>query len=348
MREAPPGPAAQELKLSSDSPQLKFVKVETVEESAAATTVSFTGRVTFDEDRTQRVASPLDGRATLLLVKPGDKVKMGQALIEMSSPQVSQFQADVQRAQQDADVAQKAVERSRKLHGEGAISDKDLAQAEADSAKAKSEVARASAHLRSLGIAPGDPAVGATLRAGVAGTVVERNILVGQEIRADATVPLLTISDLDTVWVVADIYEQDLGLVERGAAVIVHVSAYPGDAFPGTIGHLGDVVDPNSRTVKLRCVIPNPAGRLKPEMFAKIELSEGKGKKVMLIPSKAVLSDAEHSRVVVAEPDNVFRMRVVQVGSDVDGKVRVLDGLKPGERIVTEGALFLKNELDNR
>src|ERR1019366_734563 len=92
----------------------------------------------------------------------------------------------------------------------------------------------------------------------IAGTVVERNVLLGQEVRADATTPLLTITNLDTVWVLADVYEQDLGLVQTGAAVAVRVPAYPNQSFPGTIAHLGDVVDTTSRTVKLRCVVPNP------------------------------------------------------------------------------------------
>ena len=336
------------VKLEPGSPRMKFVKVEVLEETDAAATVTLTGRVTFDEDRTQRVSTPLDGRATALLVKPGDKVKVGQSLIELSSPQVAQFQSDVQRAHQDAEIAQRTVDRAHKLRVDGAVSDKDLAQAEADLNKAKSEVARTSAHIRSLGISATDPGASSSLRAGVAGTVVERNVLVGQEVRADAPLPLLTISNLDTVWVLADVYEQDLGLVAPGAAVAVRVSAYPAESFPGTIGHLGDVVDPTSRTVKLRCVVPNPGQRLKPEMFAKVELTETNGKKVLVVPSRAILNDSEHSRVVVGTGDNVFRMRVVQVGPEVGGKVRVLDGLKPGEKIVTEGALFLKNEIDNR
>jgi cobalt-zinc-cadmium efflux system membrane fusion protein len=341
-------PAPGTVVVEPGSARAKFIKVDAVQESDAAATVTLTGRVAFDEDHTQRVSSPLDGRATSLLVKPGDRVKVGQSLIELTSPQVAQFQSDAQKAQQDADIAQRTVDRAHKLHTEGAVSDKDLAQAEADLNKAKSEAARASAHMRALGISPSDPTVGVAIRAGVAGTVVERNVLVGQEVRQDATVPLLTISNLETVWVLADVYEQDLSLLSPGAAVNVKVAAYPGEAFPGTIGHLGDVVDPTSRTVKLRCVVPNPDSRLKPEMFAKIELTGTGGKKVIVVPSRAVLNDSEHSRVVVADADNLFRMRVVQVGPETGGVVRVIEGLRPGEHVVTEGALFLKNEIDNR
>jgi cobalt-zinc-cadmium efflux system membrane fusion protein len=336
------------LKLPADSPKLPFIKVETVAESAATASVTLTGRVAFDEDHTQRVASPIDGRAVALMVKPGDLVKAGQALLELSSPHVGELQSAAQKAEQDLAVAQKAIDRAHTLQKDGAISEREVAQAEADFRKAKSDVGSTSAQLRSLGITASDPTVGVALRAQIAGTVVERNVLVGQEVRADATVPLITISDLHTVWVRADVYEQDLKLVKEGDNVAVSVEAYPGEKFPGLVAHVGDVVDPSSHTVKLRCVLPNPDGRLKPEMFAKIELSDAGAAKVILIPSKAVLADSEHTRVIVQTPDGTFHMKVVSVGPEVDGQVRVLSGLVPGERVVTQGALFLKGDIEDQ
>jgi membrane fusion protein, heavy metal efflux system len=336
------------IKLEPTSPRMQFVKVEKLEESEAAASVILTGRVGFDEEHTQRVASPLDGRATAILVKPGDKVAIGQALVELSSPQVSQLQSDAQKANMDLTLAQRTVERQRKLRADGAVSEKDLLQAESDLKKLTSDVGRATAQLHALGVSASDPAVGVFLRARVAGTVVERNVLVGQEVRADATTPLLTITNLSSVWVLADVYEQDLGLVEEGAKVRIRVPAYPTTAFDGTVGHVGDVLDPASRTVKARCVVPNPDTRLKPEMFARVELAELGGKKVIVVPSRAILNDAEHSRVIVAGDDNVYRMRVVQAGPEIDGRVRLLGGVTAGERVVVEGALFLKSEIDNR
>ena len=177
--------------------------------------------------------------------------------------------------------------------------------------------------------------------------MVERNVLVGQEVRADATAPLMLISDLETLWVSADVYEQDLAVVTPGATVNVRVPAYPGDTFAGTVAHMGEVVDPTSRTVKLRCLVPNPSRKLKPEMFAKVSLAEPPGRKVLLIPAKAVLNEAGKSRVIRVE-GNVYRPVFVEVGPETDGKVRVLDGLKAGDKIVTEGALFLKHDIDNK
>jgi cobalt-zinc-cadmium efflux system membrane fusion protein len=332
--------------LDKNSPHLQFLKIETVQESDAAGTVTFPGRVAFDEDHTQRVSTPVDGRATALLVNAGNAVKVGQPLVRLSSPQVGELQAEAQKAAQDLAIAQKTVDRVHRLLVEGAVSEKEVAQAEADLAKAKSAATQANARLASLNVPASDPGASVSLLAQVAGTVVERNVLVGQEVRADATTPLLTITNLDVVWVLADVYEQDLSLVQAGAAVSVRVPAYPNQAFPGTIAHLGDVVDTNSRTVKLRCVVPNPEGRLKPEMFAKVDLTATGGAKVIFVSSRAVLSDSERPRVIVVTSEDTFQLRPVEVGSEVEGRMRILSGLKPNEKVVTDGALFLKNEIE--
>jgi cobalt-zinc-cadmium efflux system membrane fusion protein len=304
--------------------------------------------VSFDEDHTQRVASPIDGRAVSILVKLGDKVRPGQALIELSSPNVGQLQADAQKAVSDLALSTKALERVHKLQAEGAVADKEVAQAETDFRKAKSDSARTTAQLKALGVSASDPAVNAALRAQIGGVVVERNVLVGQEVRADQASPLLTVSSLDSVWVLADAYEQDLSLVAAGDNVTVRVPAYPGETFPGKVTYVGDVVDSSTRTVKVRCVVDNKARRLKPEMFAKVDVMNAAGRKIMLVPAQAVLNDGDKSIVIVASEGNVFRARRVEVGPEVDGKVRLLAGLRPGEKIVTDGAIFMKREIDSQ
>jgi cobalt-zinc-cadmium efflux system membrane fusion protein len=334
------------VRLEPGNPKLDFIKVENVEEKEGATAITLTGKVAFDEDHTQRVASPIDGRAIQILARPGDRVSAGQSLVTLSSPNVGPLQGDAQKALSDLSVAQKAYDRAQKLAADGAISDKEVAQVESDFKKAKSDVARTSAQLKALGLSATDPATNIALHAQIAGTVVERNVLNGQEVRADASTPLMTISNLGSVWVLADVYEQDLGAVSGGAPVRVQVPAYPGEWFAGKVGHVGDLVDPTSRTVKIRCVVPNGDGRLKPEMFAKIEIANASKKKVITIPSRAVINEGDQAKIVVAGEHNSFRARVVQVGPTIDGWVRVLSGLQPGEKIVTDGALFLKQEID--
>jgi cobalt-zinc-cadmium efflux system membrane fusion protein len=336
------------VRLDPGSAPHDFVKVEPVVESAGATSASLPGRVSFDEDHTQRVSSPIDGRAVSIVVKLGDKVRAGQTLVELSSPNVGLLQADAQKALSDLAVADKAVERVHKLQAEGAIAEKEVAQAENEQRKARSDHARATAQLKSLGVSASDPAVNVSLRAQVAGIVVERNVLVGQEVRADQATPLITISNLDVVWVQADAYEQDLSLVAEGDAVVVRVPAYPGETFAGKVGHVGDVVDPATRTVKIRCVVDNKSHKLKPEMFAKIDVRNAAGHKLIVVSAKAVLNEGDKSVVIVATEGDVFRSRRVEVGPESDGQVRILSGLRPGEKIVTDGAIFIKRELDSQ
>lgn len=349
---APQGPAADkkiQIEVKPGSPWLDFIKVESVRPSASGATVMLTGRVTFNEDHTQRVASPVDGRVLAIKVQPGDKVKAGQTLLTLTSPQVAQLQSDFQKAAQDLSVAQKALDRANKLKADGAISEKELAQLEADFAKAKSERGRVEAQLKVLGIGAGQPTVvQAQLASQIAGMVVERAVLVGQEVRADAAQPLITVADLDTVWVMADVYEQDLALARVGAKVKVTVPAYPGETFPGTVSYVGAVVDPTTRTVKLRCQVANPDGKLKPEMFAKVELESENAAQALVVPARAVLNDGERSEVLVAEKGGIFKIRRVEVGPEVDGNVRVLQGLEPQEVVVTDGALFLKQEIQDQ
>jgi cobalt-zinc-cadmium efflux system membrane fusion protein len=327
---------------------LDFIKIATVEEVPAATAVSLPGRVGFDEDHTQRVASPIDGRAVAILIKLGDKVKAGQPLVQLSSPNVGQVQSEAQKALADLTVSEKSSERVHKLLAEGAVAEKEVAATEGDLRKARSDYARAQTQLKALGLSATDPAVNASLRALIPGVVVERNVLVGQEVRADQAAPLLTVSSLDTVWVLADVYEQDLGLVALGDPVAVQVPAYPGEKFAGKVGNIADVIDTTTRTVKVRCVVPNADHRLKPEMFARVEIRSSGKQKVILVPTQAVLADGDRSLVIVATEGNTFRARRVEVGPENDGKVRVLSGLTPGEKIVTEGAIFMKREIESQ
>ena len=335
------------VQLDPKSPRLDFIKVEVVKESDSSGRVTLPGRVTFDEDHTQRVASPIDGRVVGMLVKLGDTVKAGQSLLQLSSPDVGQIQSDAQKALTDLSIAEKGIDRLHKLQAIGAASEKDVVQAQGDFKKAKSDYARAEAQLKALGISPTDPAVNVALRSQIPGVVVERNVLVGQEVRSDGATPLITVASLDSVWVLGDAYEQDLGLVSEGAKVSIRVPAYPGQTFPGHVKHIGEVVDPNTRTVKIRCVVDNPGHRLKPEMFAKIDVETPGGTKLITVPAKSVLNDGDKAMVVVASEGNVFRTRAVQVGPEVDGNVRIISGLSAGEKIVTSGAIFMKQEIDS-
>lgn len=337
----------EELEYKPDDPRLRFIKVADVEKGTVGAIAAVTGRIAFDEDHTSRVGSPVSGRVEELLVKPGDRVKKGQPLLTIASPDVEGALADARSASADLSLAERALERSTGLYAERAIAKKELMQAESDVVKARSNLERTHARLQLLGMKRDEHTSRFTLRAPVAGTVVERNVLPGAEVRVDGGTALLTISELANLWAYADIYERDLGVVRAGQEAEVRVISYGARAFPATIAHIGDTVDPQTRTVKVRLNIPNQDGALKPEMFARVTLRVDSGPDVIVVPRAAVLSDGEASVVITEKGDNKFEKRPVEVGPEQDGLVRVIAGLTPGERVVTEGALFIKAELEN-
>jgi cobalt-zinc-cadmium efflux system membrane fusion protein len=136
--------------------------------------------------------------------------------------------------------------------------------------------------------------------------------------------------------------------VAEGDTVTIQVPAYPGEKFTGRVGHIGDVVDPGTRTVKIRCVAPNLAAKLKPEMFARVDVSDGGRRRLIWLSSKAVLTEGDKTFVIVASEGNEFRIRRVDVGPENDGRVRLLSGLTAGDKVVTEGAIFMKREIENQ
>jgi cobalt-zinc-cadmium efflux system membrane fusion protein len=337
-----------DLQLDPSGRKIQYLKYAEAAVSGTALVSTATGKIAFDEDHTSRVGSPLSGRVDSLLVKPGDVVRKGQPLLTIVSPEVEAAISELQAADADLSLQKRTVERTRALFADQAVARKDVAQAESDLAKAGAARERARARLSLLGINPGEHTSRFTLRAPIAGTVVERQALPGAEVRGDAGTPLVTISELDRVWVFADVYERDLASVKAGQTGQVSVASYPGVSFPAQIEHVGEVEDPQTRTVKVRLAAANPDHKLKPEMFARVVLPLSGPAAAVTVPGNAVLTDGDANVVIVSITDGKFAKRKVEVGSEVDGRLAVLSGLRPGERVVVEGALFVKAELENR
>jgi cobalt-zinc-cadmium efflux system membrane fusion protein len=347
--QATPPEAAQKSSLTAnrhfDPKWHEFVKMQTVQHHDAPLYLKTTGSICFDDDHTQHVAAPVDGRVAAIKVRLGQRVSPGTVLVELSSAKVAELQSDAKKERQDLQLAQNAWRRALQLRKDGAVSDKDLALAEADLHKSRAEVERAEAQLTALGIASTDPVVRAALYARIAATVVDRSVSVGQEVRSDAGTPLMTLTNLDRVWVMADVYEQDLGLVQPNAKVTVQVPAYPGQSFAGTVSYIGDVLDPQSRTVKVRCEIDNPTHALKPHMFASISIAYQGGRDDIFIPTRALVRDGTKTEVLTVAKNGSIDVRGVQVGSELEGKQRILHGLQTGDVIISDGAVFLRNAL---
>jgi membrane fusion protein, heavy metal efflux system len=353
--------------------QLKQVRVEPVREQAIDLDLETTGKVGFNEDRMTPVFAPYGGRVLELLANKGDLVGAGQPLLVIESPDLVATVNDLSAARAEADkaritleIADKAAQRARSLNAQEALATKELQAAESDLARAREDYRRAQAavsvvrnRLALFGKSAAEIAELETsvtdqidrrivIRAPLAGTVVDRKVGPGQYIKPDSPDPLYLISDLSNVWVNADVYENYLPQIRMGAPVEVTVAAYPDRKFPARISAINPTVDSVTRTVHVRCLVPNSDGLLKPEMFANIRIGGTVKRKVSTVPSTAVLSQGPESIVLVEESAGRFRRRPVKAGREIQGYTVVEEGLGAKDRVVTSGVLLLNNGLGGK
>ena len=196
-------------------------------------------------------------------------------------------------------------------------------------------------------MAPPDPSPTYQVRSPIRGTITERRASLGLGVNPGDTSPLFVVADLNTVWVLADVFEQDLALVRKGAQAQITVPAYPDKVFNGTVDRLGDTVDPSSRTVTVRIVLDNRDRLLKPEMYARVTVREP-ARGAMRVPMSALLTKGDASFVFVEQSPRRFVARQVIVGARDQDSIQILDGIQPGERLVTKGALLLDAEMNQK
>jgi membrane fusion protein, heavy metal efflux system len=321
---------------------LKYLKVAVVQRSSGSSTIALNGRVTFDEDRTAHVGSPVEGRVIRVLVKPGDGVRRGQPLLVIRSPVFTLAESAERKARSALRVAEKNLARVQRLFADGAASQREVTEAEDVLAQARAEYERAAADLTSLGGHQDDPSPEFQLTAPINGVIVSRSAsaLVGAEVQPGSGT-LFIIADLSKVWVQADLPEREMGGVHPSLPVEIEAQAYPGLKFPGTVEYVSELLDQSTRTAKLRCLIPNPQLRLKPEMFVDVTLHRPSAQ--ILIPTSAVVTKGAKFFVYVEEDEKVhtYAPREVTLGPEIGSLVPVANGLQGGERIVVEGAVLL-------
>ncbi len=316
-----------------------FVRVATVALDAEGAAVVAQGNVSFDEEHVAAIIPPVQGRVMRLLAAPGDHVAAGAALASVYSAEVAGAGAGLSEAHINRIAAEQNLARAERLAAEGAGSQRDVVDARTALATARTEESRAGAVLQSLGA----PRVGVglyTLRAPIAGTVVQRSLRVGAEARPDASEPAFLVADLDHVWVLAHIHEGQGSAVHPGDRAEIDVPALPGRHFTSAVDHVADAVDPNSRTLVVRIRLENPDHALKPEMFARVTLRT-RSAGVALVPNTALVTEADGYAAFVETSPGRYARRHVTLGAELSGSAQVIDGLRPGERVVVEGALLL-------
>jgi cobalt-zinc-cadmium efflux system membrane fusion protein len=268
-------------------------------------------------------------------------VRQGEVLATIHAPDVAAANAQVLETHAATVLAESNARRAQSLVTEGAGSVAEQQQAEAALVQAHSEAARAIAARNALGGVHGLSDY--ELHSPIAGEVVERSVTVGAEVHVGQDQPLITVADLSTVWVLADVFEQDLPLIHVGDEASVDVVAFPGRRFTGRITYVSDTIDPQTRAARARIEIPNPDGALRPGMFAHVE-AHGQVEGSAEVPMSAVLARRDQYFVFVHNPDGTFVQREVQLGEQHGQHVTILSGLRPGEPVVTDGAILLDAE----
>ena len=343
--EAHPVVKGQSVVFPKGSPGAERLEVERVAPPIERDLV-LPARLTWDEDHTVRVFPPFAGRVTRLIAKLGDRVAAGQPLVEIMSPDFGQAQADARKAQADLALATQGLERQKDLNSHGVSAAKDLQQAEADYARARAEADRAVERLASYGhgVGSGNSFV---LKSPVAGTIVERNLNPGQELRPDQPgAPLFVVTDPTRLWITIDATEADLSALKIGVPLVITSNQFPDDAFGGELTQLSDFVDPTSRTLKARGVVPNANRTLKGEMFVSARVRVPKGDYPTVNP-KAVYLSGVRSYVFVRTDADTFVRKAVRPGRETEWRVPILSGLKEGEEAVVGGNLFLEQILSS-
>jgi cobalt-zinc-cadmium efflux system membrane fusion protein len=327
--------------------QMQHVQVVTIAPTTLKHTLRLTGAVAYNAFNTTPVITQVGGPVSRILVVPGQHVKAGEPMLDVTSPDYSQLLDSYLKAVDSFRLADKFYIRAQGLYEHHAIAERDLEQAESDRTHAQADLNAAEQGLKILGIKnPEDLAKAPSsalipVLAPISGEVVERLVQPGQVVQAGQT-QAFTITDLSTVWVLANVYQADLAYVRNGDDVVVETDAYP-DRFHGRISYVSSALDPNTRTLQARILVDNPGEKLKRDMYCTVTVTAGVLSNVVAVPNSSVLRDDNNQPFVyVATGQNQFGRRDVNLGESQNGQTQIMKGISVGERVVGDGSLFLQ------
>jgi len=325
------------------SPLRSKLTVEAVAEQEIQRTLVLPAIVEADPSRLVKIVPPLAGRITQLKVQLGERVKEGQPLVVLDSPDLGTAYADHERATVLLELASKNRDRARSLSKIGGAAVRDLQQAETDYVTADVEHHRADARLRQIGVNPEatDPSKTLTITAPIAGSVIELDVGAGA-FWNDPNASLMTVADLSSIWVTANVPEKDTAMVSKGQAVEVVFAAYPGEVSRGQVLFVSDIVDSDSRRTKVRIAFSNPEIRLKPNMFATVSFF-APTQKVATVPTTALVLKNDGERVFVEVAPWTFQPRNVEINYQQGNSTIIKNGLNAGERAVVKGGVLLND-----
>ena len=337
--------ASDTLLFAADAPQLLFLKIQPVAAFPEPLVEPLNARISYDDNRTARVFSPLAGRVVKIAAESGNQVKAGDPLLVLDSPDFAMAKADSMKANADLSRKKETWERARQLYEIKGIARKDVESAEADWHQAEAEAQRARARMKNLNTDSATAEGQFILRAPISGIITERQVSAGSEVRPDASSPLFVITDPRHLWVQVDLPERQLDKVQVGRAVTIEVDAYPETSFPGKIVVISGALDPVTRRIQVRCEVENPALKLKPEMFARVTPIANKKTGLPRVPNTALVTQGLYSFIFVEQSPGMLQRRRVTLASQGSQYSYISAGLRAGERVVSSGALLLNSEL---
>jgi membrane fusion protein, heavy metal efflux system len=325
------------------APDSKGIQTQVVQTSSIPQYLDLPAHIEADPTRVVHVFAPAGGRIIEMNVRAWDRVTKGQTLATLESSDLARAVADYRKALADNQVKQKALARSADLIAHSAISEREYQQAQADADQAKAEVSAAREQIQVFGMDPDHASTQLVVKAPRDGIVLESGGAAGEFSQAlSAPSPLFTIADIDSIWALGDIYERDVSSVKTGQQVEVTLNAYPDEHWSGRVGVVSDTVDPATRTLQVRVILPNPDARAKPGMFGTVRILRSTASGIV-VPAAAVLREGNDSYVFVGKGEGRFERRSVQIGPSRGNTLGILSGVKPGETIVTQGALLLRS-----
>jgi cobalt-zinc-cadmium efflux system membrane fusion protein len=330
-----------------DASQLKQVQLEELSLHPPDDSIKATGAVEFNAGRVSRITAPVSGHVQDLAVNVGDTVRKDRVLFVLSSREVAAAVTEHLASQKDLDLAEKTFAMTQDLFEHQAASRMSLQQASNDLAKANARVQQTEEVLKVLGLSghPREDAIGLhsrlAVRAPIDGTVIERTVTAGEFVGPDKP-PLVTIADLSSVWVQADIFERDVRHISVGQKADVTTTAYPNEHFIAQVSHIGSVVDAQTRTAKVRVLVANRDLRLKPGMFTSVSLALPARDAVLTVPVKAVFVENSTTYAYVQVAPQEFARREIATLPGGTDRLRVVRGLSAGDHVVSDGVLLLR------
>ncbi len=347
---APKPPSADQMAITAGPELLAELKIGEPRLTSVTGTLRVYGRVEADETRLARISSPVTGRVIELEVVEGQRVRRGDLIAVIRSTELANAQSTYLKADSQRLLAQRAVDRAKRLLDAGVIGEAELQRREGEFIQVAAEFSASRDELRVLGMT--DEAVErlqesrvvnavSQVVASIDGTVMDRPVTLGQVVQAAESICIL--ADLSQVWLVADVPEQTAGTLSVGKAVEAEIAALPGEIIRGQLTFVSAIVNPETRTVRARMDLPNPSGRYKPAMLANLTLQD-LPETQQVIPATAVVRESNEEYLFVQIAEDRFLLRKVRLGGEF-GDVRVLlEGLHEGEKIVLDGAFHLNNE----